>query len=848
MSEDRRFLSWMRQGLGAKGALGADGQMATTLTLSYGGEADRVDLSLWGPGHVAGLQSGFITQQVPAQDSTDATPGSLAWAALSDAYLPWALPFDEDQTPWLALLCIPSDLARIDATAQPGPRLVFKGDASAYLPDAAVLRALSHTETRNGAPVATRLIAPTRLEGGVSYLCAVVPSSARGRAAGMGQDPGTQSGLAWGNGTPPDQLPAYAHWSFRCGTVPSFEDVIAKLTPVSDPGVQLTARTSPDTNDILGLSAPEDVPLRTIFATPGDVPPPSAALSDALLDRLETNADRIEPLGLPAYGRTTRRTASVPWFAQLNGDPSLRLAAGLGARVAADHRDHIADFASAQVGAVDAVNALLARARAAMTAGARRWQDMAALATRRPAEFLGLVAPALRRTAHDGARNPEPFVTRIAATAAAPMTDPATRLALRSDLARRAGGAGGSAWPSVTEAPSLDTVLKAQQRTAARGRVPGGKLIRDPNIGFDGSEQTTPVPSKDPLAEMEALRDNAAPAMERPSDDLTSSRAEIEATRAKDQFATGRRAVLQDTVDLATDVHAALDPKRTGPRRTAARVKLHPEMGELPVDLSQIKWEPPWPVPLVDLLARISPDLVAPAAGRMKPHDVLLLEADQTMMAAVLVGANHAALADLRWRNFPVRPDMSPVRRVFPRVRIAGTAHDAFDAPPIRSWHTTLGANLNGSQETARPPRSVLLIRSPLFEMYPETVLYAARAVDKGGTLAPSSSDSRRSFPTAFGFLQQGLAYVGFSIDPDDLAGRTGDGWFLVFQGPDEAGGFSLPATGPAPSWATMDGPILTSTGLGAPVTDPSATAQLLLDRPLTVALHAARLMKDPTP
>lgn len=88
--------------------------------------------------------------------------------------------------------------------------------------------------------------------------------------------------------------------------------MIAKLTPVSDPGVQLTARTSPDTNDILGLSAPEDVPLRTIFATPGDVPPPSAALSDALLDRLETNADRIEPLGLPAYGRTTRRTASVP--------------------------------------------------------------------------------------------------------------------------------------------------------------------------------------------------------------------------------------------------------------------------------------------------------------------------------------------------------------------------------------------------------------------------------------------------------------------------------------------------------------------------------------------------------
>jgi hypothetical protein len=74
----------------------------------------------------------------------------------------------------------------------------------------------------------------------------------------------------------------------------------------------------------------------------------------------------------------------------------------------------------------------------------------------------------------------------------------------------------------------------------------------------------------------------------------------------------------------------------------------------------------------------------------------------------------------------------------------------------------------------------VLLIRGELLRRYPNTVIYAVRAVATNGTrdLSPKAEDERH--PVFRGTLQPDVTFVGFDLTSDEV--EADPGWFFVLQ------------------------------------------------------------------
>jgi len=210
--------------------------------------------------------------------------------------------------------------------------------------------------------VRARLLAPRRLDPHRAYTAVLVPAFERGRLAGLGEPVGDDvDGLAeaWAPEDVAVRLPVYYRWSFRTGAGGDFEQLARRLTAFSagpDVGVRELDVRTPD--PALPPASNRPLPIQGALvspaARPGTWSSPAratfqeklAALLNAPADALATeNAPRIvaPPLWgswLAAQDRLTVLTGDedqMPpqplWFHELNGDPRLRVAAGLGAEI-----------------------------------------------------------------------------------------------------------------------------------------------------------------------------------------------------------------------------------------------------------------------------------------------------------------------------------------------------------------------------------------------------------------------------------------------------------------------------------------------------------------------------------
>lgn len=861
----QQYLSHVRTGLAGQAEQTTGGFVARPtvgFTTPDGDRAADADVDLLDAAHVVGLTDAAVAERVPPQDSHDALPGRLAFVELTDPTSPWRLPMPapadgSGPVPWLALVCLPTNAVRVMATRRPLPVLALGPDAGAHLPDEATRRLLAHVETDDaGTPRRARVLAPTRLVAGTAYVAALVPVTERGRQAGLGlevtADPAT---LAWTADRIPDELPCYDTWTFRVGTVPRFEDVVDRLHPAPADPVRPTAVLRDASAALLGAGPDTEVALRAPFSVDPDEPDSDDPLRPQLAPLLETATVDDGTLGLPVHGRHHRPGAA--WVQDIATAASLRLAAGLGARIADANRDALAAHALARAGAVDQANALLARARGAVLANTPTWRTLVDVARDRPAAVVAMLAPLLDRVAvTDGGPD---MATRVAGTVADQLRSPAARRAVRGARRRRAGG--GTEDPAEVRAAPLGAALRDLSLRATEPVVPPGKaIVPAADTGTVQRGRTWPS-NGDPLAAVGQLIEGQPPrAVELAEEDADAQEA-IEEDRAAAGTAVGRPSAPEDASAVARELVLALEPATVVGARVNGRLTMAEELGREPDELAPLLLEPGWPVPVVEALAAIDPGLVAPASRSLPADGVMLLSLDRPCLEALLAGANHTALANLAWRRYPVADRASPVRRLFGRPPTGAAPQPPADAPPLRIWGRALGSNLdraNGDPGVATTPSAVLLLRSPVFDVYPETVLFLARAVDDGDRLVPSTSRSDHEFPVAFGRLGPGLAYAGFTPTADELAGRVGgDGWFVILQGPEGRDGFALDAapggTATDPSWHDVgdgDGPAVafSATAGGANpfrAVSPAAAASLLLDRPVTVALHAAHLLPE---
>jgi hypothetical protein len=433
-----RFLPWTRRGLAAEvggadsptAALPERAAVAVGLTVT-GVTPSAVNLALYGPGDVLGIDPRLIVRTDPRPSATDVEPNYLPAIEFDPPDLPWmftpaAADANQRLRPWVVLICV--DRAVVDpphvttSGGARGPLPVVELTAAAVaseLPDLAESWGWAHTQVASddsAGPVTppglaaaptlnvSRLLCPRRLHPGRQYIACVVPAFdagvRRGLTGAQPSPPGTTApplGPAWDVTAPTDLvLPVYFHWEFTTGPAGDFEELARKLQPFACPPTvgfspMHVGHARPDLPEIspgqTGATLDMDGALRAPVRDPGTLGEVVATLRQGLRRALNAAADNADGsatdetpvLGPPLYGEWHTRRHRLPaggdgWFNEANLDPRSRVASGLATEVVRRNQEELMHAAWEQVGRVQEANALLTWGRLAIEVG-RRWHE-----------------------------------------------------------------------------------------------------------------------------------------------------------------------------------------------------------------------------------------------------------------------------------------------------------------------------------------------------------------------------------------------------------------------------------------------------------------------------------------
>jgi hypothetical protein len=405
----------------------------------------NVEIPLFGPEDVSGLDARAVCRVWPRADVMDAEANFFPLIEFSDDDLPWRYtPIGEDGgrlQPWIALIVLAESEFELHPTSGDRPLPVLVPNAAAPFPRPDQLWAWAHGHvplaqvgvTRPDNESATeqvrreperalaRLLAPRRLRPRTAYVAFLVPTFERGRLAGLGRpiDGVSPTQSAWSVGTDgnvqvPAELPVYFQWRFGTGEEGDFQSLAERLTGREIPAglgqraLDVDKPTSDlpkairDTVESVSVEAalrpwvdPSDTSWSPAWAAIGaeDFYAPFRTLTASSLDEAV-----LRP---PLYGEWHAARHALPntlpevhgWFAELNADPRTRIAASLGTEVVQTLQEPLLASAWQQAAGIRRINEELRFNQLARQASTTIYHRD--LATTDPDVFFRLTAPVL---------------------------------------------------------------------------------------------------------------------------------------------------------------------------------------------------------------------------------------------------------------------------------------------------------------------------------------------------------------------------------------------------------------------------------------------------------------------
>ena len=347
-------------------------------------------------------------------------------------------------------------------------------------------------------------------------------------------------------------------------------------------------------------------------------------------------------------------------------------------------------------------------------------------------------------------------------------------------------------------------------------------------------------------------------------------------------------------------VKDGIHPHKTFPKRLKALVKF-PEYIKMeePKTIFPAMAYPDIEDPMYKKLTEISDEAFLPNLKLIKNNTISLLLTNQQFIESYMVGLNHEMGRELLWREYPTDQRGSYFRQFWDVSGIIGpsspdgklTAEEKAlfkDITPIHEWDEAteeLGTHNNRKSETPDEEQLVLTIRGDLLKKYPNTLVFAQKAVaanssdnnDDGKSIELNLSDTafkaQVKFPIYKAEILPDIKFYGFDLtearatgtapgpDPDNL------GWYFVIMQAPGAPSFGMDinfnqSEGELSwddlSWESFSDEVLTQEKrfikkIDAPTiqpidqvtwgTDSASMAYILFQKPNMVAVHARKML-----
>jgi hypothetical protein len=972
------FLPWLRTGMAgeiraggsATGTPRADIDITVVVDAAGDSRSATAELSLYGPGEVAGIDRRLVIRTTPKPEEADAEPDLFPTLEFGQPDFPWrytpaAADVRNRVRPWLVLAVLADGEIGDQEPAGPDGRLpAITVTTAAALPRLDQSWAWAHVQVEGFDPatetladllrtqprrVRSRLIAPRRLHGHTHYTALLVPAFERGRRAGL-REPLDESvaGLApaWQPTATGVRLPVYHRWSFHTGREGDFE-LLARRLRARRVGPEvgqrdLDARTSdpalpPAATAMLAM----DGALLSPTASPGPWDPAHrATFVSALATILNAPADALAaadgprivapPLWARWHAARDRldpgANARPRWFHELNADPRLRVTAGLGAAVVMHNDESLMAAAWDQLEGVLAANEALRRAQLAREAAVRlhanhladldldTFLQVSATVHARFTASADTVHERLRRSpvppgALDGQlrriRRPAGRIVRRGTTAAGGTVAAPPRL-----LARLNAGDVRARPPVPTPEGALvpGRLIPAAQPTGAEHeRETSGVL--GTGVDRDRIAALGPPPGWRPGVAAWVLDDGGPVIIHRPVPVGGHPDSDPDTSAAVKRF----RSAFEDLVDevnappepgpvlrpadlagIGSELLDGMNPEQTIPAGLRHRLAIADWVRfDVEDPLEPIMAAPEFDRPMYEPLCELSQDWLLPGVGAIPQDTVTVVITNQRFIEAYLAGLSHETARELLYHEYPTDQRGTYFRQFWDsRGTLAadGAAPDPQtqrDITPIHGWK---GDRLLGNNSARVPAPAddnvVLLVKGEVLRRYPQTMVYAVRAV-----LGP---DGRRTlgtiqrFPVFHGRLDPDITFFGFALRRDEVRGGSGaaanQGWYFVLAEHPTEPRFGLDADngeyGGRPSrWSDMNWAHLTASepglaqltyinlaaalpdtsgvqpGPGEPPLDwhgadanASDLAWITLQRPFRVAIHGSDMVPPDAP
>lgn len=262
--------------------------------------------------------------------------------------------------------------------------------------------------------------------------------------------------------------------------------------------------------------------------------------------------------------------------------------------------------------------------------------------------------------------------------------------------------------------------------------------------------------------------------------------------------------------NLYTKVLNGINPAVTFPFRLKGLVKYPGYVDvSVPDKIYPAMAYPDFEEPMYKGLTDISSELLLPNLHLVPPNTISLLKVNQKFIESYMVGLNHEMGRELLWREYPTDERGSYFRQFWDVNGIIRPANNKTeserkeemkDIDPIHQWSivSKLGTH-NKREPVAGEEQLVLLIRGDLLKRYPNTLVFAQKAVSSTGPVNPAINTTFQNddefnkqvkFPLYKAEISPDIKFFGFDLTieqargNDETDGFPGDtlGWFFVIQ------------------------------------------------------------------